>query len=519
MHRCLHLDEILGLIFDHITISTYETKNALDGPTLLAFLKTCRSISVPAAARLWRSLPSFAPLLLTMPENLVEIEEHGEQPFTPRTVTFRRDTLPGDWDRFDFYAPFVREIGVIGKNGRSMAKYLVLDEKIFRELKMRNGILLSNLETTVIFSNDLPLTPLLLDSPVQRIQFILHPAFIPTIIQIADECSCRATIRLKSLHINGSTSWAPIMKSLIAPAISTLLSIVDVEEFVCNWYPLSGETMERLIRMPRLRKLGIFQKIPSLAQLLATSPIGEPRLQEVTIWTDFSSPSHLPQILANLKPSRLETFCHIYASASGRLSTESEIQGIISAVQKYCSPKHLTQFSLETEDVQFDVAPAATIDIKILRPMFSFSKLRRLDLIDHPLDLNDDEVKELAQSWPMLEVLEVKASFVENLEPKTTIRCLLWLAIYCRNLSSLSFVFNGTDTFSDEELSMASGNPLSSLSVGCSTISEPEKVSAFLTLVFPELSLLHWDDTPDAVLAGNPNRSEMWRQVEDGIQL
>ena len=86
MHHCLHLDEILGLIFDHITISTYETKNALDGPTLLAFLKTCRSISVPAAARLWRSLPSFVPLLLTMPEDLVEIEEHGEHLFTPRTV-------------------------------------------------------------------------------------------------------------------------------------------------------------------------------------------------------------------------------------------------------------------------------------------------------------------------------------------------------------------------------------------------------------------------------------------------
>jgi hypothetical protein len=90
MHRCLRIYEILEHIFEDVIYQTQNQRPFRDRPSLLAVLKTCRSFSVPAMKLLWRDLSTILPLILTMPEDLVEVEELDQSsPFAPRTVVSR----------------------------------------------------------------------------------------------------------------------------------------------------------------------------------------------------------------------------------------------------------------------------------------------------------------------------------------------------------------------------------------------------------------------------------------------
>jgi hypothetical protein len=75
MHPCLCIPEILTAIFE-------EVKNACDNERELhALTTTCKAFSGPAVAILWRTLLNPVFLLLTMPNDLWELEEI---PWIPR---------------------------------------------------------------------------------------------------------------------------------------------------------------------------------------------------------------------------------------------------------------------------------------------------------------------------------------------------------------------------------------------------------------------------------------------------
>ncbi|KAF8177660.1 hypothetical protein BJ912DRAFT_1146499 [Pholiota molesta] len=514
MHRCLRIYEILEHIFEDVIYQTQNQRPFRDRPSLLAVLKTCRSFSVPAMKLLWRDLSTILPLILTMPEDLVEVEELDQSsPFAPRTVTFRRDILPSDWERFDLYAPCVRQLGNIAPNERSSATFMVLDDKIWRELKRRDKPLLPNLTRMAASSNDMPTAALLLTPYVHQIKLVMHPCYVSSICRLIDDIPLRVPT-LKILHLHRSTNWAPSDQALLGTALLDLLEKLNLEEFQCDWFNLSDEMVQALAQMPDLRKITILKDIPALARALHDFPFKVPRLKEISIWTNAVGPSPLAQILVALRPSSLEAF-RVMPVARNIPCTQEELNDLISAIKTRCSPKSLTHFDFEgcTEPQPLDAPPIA--DAKLLRPLFVFSNLRQFCLPAYPFEFTDAEVKELAMSWPLLEELSFRSSIVPTppLNTRTTLRCLLWFSIYCRNLRSLSFVFNGTETFSEAELSMASDHPLSLLSVGYSVIADPDAVAAFFNIAFPNLALLDWTSAPT-----DEQNMRMWEEVETKIQ-
>ncbi|KAF9484315.1 hypothetical protein BDN70DRAFT_928557 [Pholiota conissans] len=508
MHRCLQFPEILGLIFENLTSNRRESERDVGQRSILAVLTTCRAFSIPAMVLLWRDLETLAPLILTMPGDLVEVSKHRSG--WPK-ITFCRDVVPADWERFDIYAPFVITLGYDNKRMRfNFKKSPDIDNSVYKELQKRQQNLLPSLYA-IGYNQITPIihAPKVL-SPVRRVD--LNPGIM-------------SGSHLHSL-LAGIPKLAPSLKSLslnfgIIPSarvLQSLLENTDLEEF--NLYDsLSDEEFNLLARMPHLRKIDITKDISDLARLLSASPIADYQLTDACIRTNDTSPSKLPQVIAALRPSRLKNLRISPGSFPENVyGNEQALRDLIFSIAEHCSPDIFSSIRLETAGMYYQ-RPSGTLNYRSLRPLFEFTKLRKVDLSSHTFNLNDAEVKELAMSWPLLE--ELRAYVL--IEPpsalsRTTLRSLLWFAVYCKNLNHLSFNFNDPDgEFSEEELTMASNSPLAELEVGTSTISEPEKVADFFCIVFPNLSYISWGSPYSDYEYVDMAQTKSWTIVQDGI--
>lgn len=88
MHHCLYIEDIVASIFEFVLydVCSRYRKGSYDKRSILALVKTCRTFSVPALQVLWKNLFSPVPLLLTMPDDLWEVEEADNAYFAPRTL-------------------------------------------------------------------------------------------------------------------------------------------------------------------------------------------------------------------------------------------------------------------------------------------------------------------------------------------------------------------------------------------------------------------------------------------------
>ncbi|KAF8188073.1 hypothetical protein BJ912DRAFT_1042654 [Pholiota molesta] len=365
MHRCFLIYEILELLCEAVFYQS-ENEDDVDRPSLLALLKTCRAFSLPATKLLWRSLTSIVPLILAMPRDLVDVRPER------MIFAFRRATLPGDWERFDFYAPFVKQM-------RSLPSYQLadLDDSIRHELGKRNKILLPNL----------------------------------------------GTISVKSAN---RSFWTPGDEATFRPTLETALDSLDLEDFHCDLFRLSDHMLETLC-------LQGYPEPSAHAPLISTPSSS---VEGISVFTDNGNfgPSAVAQILVALQPSQLEMF-HLLPGGRGMSDTTEEMRDLVSAINTNCSPKFLKHFKLEGWRPKSSESPTI-LDSQLLRPLFAFSNLQSFILAAYPFNFTDADVKDLAMSWPRLEKLFFDTSVEDGsqTQTRTTLRCLLWFAIYCPNL-------------------------------------------------------------------------------------
>ena len=86
MHRLFGIHEILDNISEAVLVQPHR----LDRRSLVSVLQTCRSFSVVATRLLWQDLHNLAPLILTMPDDLLEVErwdpDNPSSKFKPRSI-------------------------------------------------------------------------------------------------------------------------------------------------------------------------------------------------------------------------------------------------------------------------------------------------------------------------------------------------------------------------------------------------------------------------------------------------
>ncbi|KAF8961428.1 hypothetical protein BDZ97DRAFT_1921311 [Flammula alnicola] len=134
-----------------------------------------------------------------MPEDLWELKEQVANDLELAIFTFKRDVKETDWKRFDFYAPFVRDLGVIEKRP-SPVNLIVIDDRVYRELVRRDTVLLPNLRTLITPSNDLPFASLLLTPHIHQLTINVDHSQSTSFSCLARAILLRAP-SLKSLHL------------------------------------------------------------------------------------------------------------------------------------------------------------------------------------------------------------------------------------------------------------------------------------------------------------------------------
>ncbi|KIM41244.1 hypothetical protein M413DRAFT_144907 [Hebeloma cylindrosporum] len=516
MHHCLHIEEILGRIFEFVLYDVVGTLKTYDKRSVLALSKTCRIFHMPALQVLWKNLFNAVPLLLTMPDDLWQVEDADGH--APRTLSFKRDVRPDDWERFDMYASFVRHLGVgeMQGQGRSSLNYVAFGASVRQQLESRTPTvsLLPNVRSIVSWTNDIPLTSLFLAPRVHYLKIVMHSDHTDDLSSLAREIPLRSP-NLRSLHLTESSRWNVSQKAQFIDALAEVLRHLQLEEFVCSWFPLSVDMLSAVLEMPDLRSMAIYATMPDLAQVMDTHPIRDARIRKFTLRTPLLVPSLLPHIISSLHPSILESLSITARCAS---CNAGELTDLISTLANTCSPEHLSELCIDSGRHDPVNAAAAVMDFKILKPLLPFMHLRRISLPAHPFALTDAEVKDMAMAWPNLEDLcfwQCQYTVPEGSStPRPSLRGLLWLATYCRKLFTLTFPFHSPsadmEEFTEDEMGLCEGHNLNFLDVGFSEIESAERVARFVSRVFPNLTLL-------AFRVGQPYYGR-WETVQELIQ-
>jgi len=176
--------------------------------------------------------------------------------------------------------------------------------------------------------------------------------------------------------------------------------------------------LSAVLHMPYLSTVAIYAMMPDLAQVMDVHLIQDVHIRQFALYTPLLVPSQLPHITSSLRPSKLKALC-IRAHCTS--CNVEELTAVISTLVNTCSPKHLTEFYIDSgRHDPVDVA-AAAVDFKMLKPPLQFVHLRRISLPSHPFDLTDEEVKDMALAWPILEDLYYWAYLYAPPEARSTL--------------------------------------------------------------------------------------------------
>lgn len=175
-------------------------------------------------------------------------------------------------------------------------------------------------------------------------------------------------------------------------------------------------------------------------------------------------------------------------------STSSQWQNLICAIQRHCHHSSVTSITMESDSIQEHDPEECLLrfcGLNHLRPLYSFSNLNTLHLRpDCVIDLDDTDVQELAYAWPHMHALTLFGLLVTD-SPRVTLPGLVPLAQNCPQLTELSISFDGRSApHPKREPQGCYSTALTYLHIQESPIAKPLWVAAFLTDIFPELSIV-----------------------------
>ena len=375
-------------------------------------------------------------------------------------------------------------MGVLGRTYGSKTisqiDSITIHERIFHELERRDCVLLPNLKKMIIRGCASHYSSLFLAPATQHLELQMN-LNNTNICRFIDDVPLRSP-HLRSLQLARPSEWMRVENDFFAAPLPRLLGRLQaLEQFHCEWLRLSDEITITLLQMSKLRKMTIYKEITALERIPLL--VESPHLEEVTIRTDHFGVRSLAELLISLRPTLLSSF-NVLAVCG--YCYQVDLGAFFHAIGKHCSPTRFTRLTLVSDPFQDSPENSTTIYFSTLGPLLPFSQLRVLILCDHPFDLTDEEIKEMAMAWPNLTELKYKILPTTS-ETRTTICGLLWLATFCRKLKYLTFNFNGTEQIPPDELALAASHGLLSLDVGDSMFDELEDVVEFMSVVFPTL--------------------------------
>ncbi|RDX53399.1 hypothetical protein OH76DRAFT_1218606 [Lentinus brumalis] len=496
------------------TVSYLAINNAYDAsergaPALVALSTTCRLLSEHALDQLWGQLPSFAPLILAMPTDLVECKR--VQPSNAwdmvYVLSFRRQLVSTDYASMVKYAARVRSF----QNGRqsgSLAHARASPEvwralrdscpiaNLFPDLRKLNWSWMSVLDAEQGEHGQLHL----LASPGLREVRLSH-ACLPDVgsdevrpLPPAVVEACTAFVS-KISHVAPDVAVFEIEFSGDVPPIRPMLSTAviamhNLTTFTSLEVPLLPDAFLHLTRCPRLHTVAV--------RLHATEWFDE---------DDHISPQLCDQCLPALRSLALyvndvELCVHIIKSIKSQnlASLTLALSGDSTGEMAHCLEILKDRpFAPQLRTVKVNVGrltdhPPHIVHADDLAFLFPLD-LHHVIVKGCDIAVHDKLVREMSEAWPNIRTLHL--STIPRSHWKVSLPGLLPLVYRCRSLTELWVNLDAAHVafpFPITEIRPAFGSEQHSLrllSVQYGRVADPAFVAGFLADCFPQCQIVY----------------------------
>ncbi|KAG6381569.1 hypothetical protein JVT61DRAFT_162 [Boletus reticuloceps] len=504
MHNALLISEVLGCIVDHLVEDTARHSVGRPGDTdetgrqaLAVLARTCRAFSEPALDGVWRRLHSLKPFLLCFrptkaPESLdddIDIAVDAPGPLLP----FNEE----EWNIVLRYASRVQELTL---------EYDELSIKILQSLWFRTTVLLPNLRSLHWIYVD--------RTSVAPIRLLLNPSLVHLDVRVDDGAHTSFLAFLESYH-----TLCPNLKSLElhhSPRVPEVTAAVSraVPRFP-NLENLGCDNIDEgaLIHVIRSRCLQQFS-----SSLLNYQPDNLSKLAA------YGTPEHPPFENLRILELHIEDLSSPFEAVSfyfRTVATPEVFHEFFTALSSATRRKSLRRIKLNTRlTVTAHGAPSQPVNFPVLSPLMTLNIRQFCISIRNPVSLSDDEIVQLVQPWPKLEILDLNENRGWNCPTSVqipTLKGLVLLLARCPELHGLGFSLDATNTPSlSEAESLIRNTAVTRLSIANSPIQEPvTSVAHFLHKHLPSLTTVR---VCLPVTARRMDYHRMWKRVDNEIR-
>ncbi|EIW78555.1 hypothetical protein CONPUDRAFT_167545 [Coniophora puteana RWD-64-598 SS2] len=486
-HRALLINEVVFNV-------ARQTKHDRD---LAMLARVSRSFSEPALDALWYQLDSFVPLLRCLPADLIGEDSNG----STLKYTLQRPITDCDWTVFLKYARRVvslkwglgqRTIITDGKEASitqgihpEIQNVLITPPTSFPFPKLRNMTWEHRGAFSLLHSMLGPDTACLIIRTGNMLLDKLAMSFVAALGKLCPlvrefEWDSDVTLSRHGLDIFSSTAcaWAGLTK-LNVPA-------------------LNNNSFRQLSSSQCLQKLTTSLHGPFPDNLHFDSP-AFPALKVLTL---KRSSQHTLAVFADL--IKRITMSPIDLSFSADTTEEVAITELLGAISAHCDLDVLSHLHVAEDDFPLQNGdPRFFLTCPMLRPALCFRNLTSLDInTDRGIQLNDNDLLEMASAWPNLHKLELNAYAGWRTRSLVTLLVLRPLLARLPRLKSLGLAVDAERISADanslgELVSASSTESSRSMAIGFtldlldSRIGSGTRimlaVAAFLTDLFPNL--------------------------------
>ncbi|KAH9830076.1 uncharacterized protein C8Q71DRAFT_817771 [Rhodofomes roseus] len=486
-------------------ILTQVAEEVEDKYTAASLARTCRDFCSPALDVLWRSQLGLVNIIKCMPADLWEIQGSFTN-HTRLTLTIRRAMRPGDWDRFNVYAPRIREL-CLHFDGFWTTLYT---DDVWSALDMYapSRPLFPNLrkwEYYDIPQRNAPNQQLFISATLLELTLRWRSFDEPVALLLACLPQCCPRLRTLLIRIESGyvkpPQWPPrgIFDSLKELRTVTMAGDLDSD--------LLENVLVELRSLPHLKALTI-ENISENIWMSAIPPVQvPPSFGALTALHLSCNEGHsCAQMLETSYFPALEEL-DIYVIILGPL------KDIFRIVQNHCSPTTLRILRVigsdegDSEFVGPDVGLLADADD--FCPLYGFHNLEEVWVQSlHDISLMDDDLHDMALAWPNLRTLWLippewllLLSFTpDTFSPAGTLMGLLPFAQHCPQLTSLALALDTSHTDADRLLDASPSilqceSAVTHLLIGeCEgQTGDVQQIAMSLALMFPQLEVVVGD--------------------------
>ncbi|KZT70422.1 hypothetical protein DAEQUDRAFT_810600 [Daedalea quercina L-15889] len=493
VYRILAIHEVLSLVAEELK----HRHGGLDTSGLASLARTCRGFCSPALDVLWRSQSGLRNIIKCMPADLWEIEEPSyDGSYRVTTATLRRAIRPDDWDRFNVYAPRIRELSFGGH--KNNCEDVLLPEDVCSALSI------SNLS--------MPLFPNL-----RNCSFIGSwgsKMIMPDHRLLLGDTLCQLSIVSNGFEDRAVSFLAYL--PLHCPNLQKLvIGFPSAPDHTCIpsgvFSSLTGLRSIRILQKPPL-PASLFAELQSLPQLVDLSVVstgGHCPVSPLPPAEPRAPPSfralkrlilHGPDCAAVLEAS----FFPVLEKLDIQAGIIGSLGAIFSIIHDHCS--HASLHTIEIARCylltdEFIGEPAASADD--FKHLYIFHQMKKVSVkTSYDIFLTDADLRDMALAWPSLEYLRLLPSYSSAGPPSegfVPIATLCGLAHFAWHCPKLSHLYIGIDTSPANPGAFIKALPrescppsaVSHLALGChAPFGNPAEVAFELMFMFPKLEEL-----------------------------